>query len=167
MVCIRDVFYISICIGGDIPDDKTGGSKTTEFVSCQSPYPMDCEAISRPGPELPHGFLYHCMSKIDNLVILVGGSQGNEDEEATLIVDISNNFTMKYGPQMIDDRFEHSCGSIYHNGKTYMVVAGGRSKTTGKDLPTVELWDPTSDEGWIKGIFGLSLIYFNRFHYKS
>ena len=167
MVCIRDVFYISICIGGDIPDDKTGGSKTTEFVSCQSPYPMDCEAISRPGPELPHGFLYHCMSKIDNLVILVGGSQGNEYEEATLIVDISNNFTMKYGPQMIDDRFEHSCGSIYHNGKTYMVVAGGRSKHTGKDVPTVELWDPTSDEGWIKGIFGLSLIYFNRFHYKS
>ena len=152
MVCIRDVFYISICIGGDIPDDKTGGSKTTEFVSCQSPYPMDCEAISRPGPELPHGFLYHCMSKIDNLVIFVGGSQGNEDEEATLIVDISNNFTMKYGPQMIDDRFEHSCGSIYHNGKTYMVVAGGRSKHTGKDVPTVELWDPTSDEGWIKGI---------------
>ena len=133
-------------------------------MSCQSPYPMDCEPLSRPGPELPRRFYGHCMSKIDNFVILVGGYQGNEHEEATLIVDISNNFTMKYGPQMIDDRYVNSCGSIYHNGKMYMVVAGGTSKRTGRELDTVELWDPTSDEGWIKGKFGFSLIYLNRYH---
>ena len=136
------------------------GLKTTEFVRCQSPYLMDCEYISKPGPELPVGFKEHCMSRIDNLVILSGalgsGAPTDNREVDTLVVDISNNFTMAYGPKMIESRFSHSCGSIYHNGKTYMIVSGGFSiDTTGiqKELATTELWDPTSDEGWIEGKF--------------
>ena len=137
------------------------GLKTTEFVRCQSPYLMDCEYISKPGPELPVGFKEHCMSRIDNLVILSGalGSGGPTDNfkpiraADTLVVDISNNFTMAYGPKMIESRFSHSCGSIYHNGKTYMIVSGGFSIDTDDELATTELWDPTSDEGWIEGKF--------------
>ena len=120
---------------------------------------MDCEYISRPGPELPVGFKSHCMSRIDNLVILSGalgsGAPTGNREVDTLVVDISNNFTMTYGPKMIKSRFSHSCGSIYHNGKSYVVVSGGMSNDTEKiiGLATTELWDPTSDEGWIEGKF--------------
>ena len=54
---------------------------------------------------------------------------------------------------MIESRSYHACGSIYHNGKTYMVVSGGISTDTKHGLATTELWDPTSDEGWIEGKF--------------
>ena len=162
--------YFSVFdIGGDdLNNPEEYGLKTTEFVSCHSPYPMDCESISRPGPELPVGFNAHCMSKIGNLVILSGalgsGLPTDNREVDTLVVDISKNFTMTYGPKMIESRFSHSCGSIYHNGKTYMIVSGGFSIDTDDELATTELWDPTSDEGWIKGKFGFSLIYLNRYH---
>ena len=137
-------------------------SKTTEFVICH-PSPYSCEQFSTTGPELPVGFTSHCMSRIGNLVILSGGRRswtppGNREVD-TLVVDISNNFTMTYGPKMIESRFSHSCGSIYHNGKTYMIVSGGFSIDTDDELATTELWDPTSDEGWIEGIFSVYFIY--------
>ena len=56
-----------------------------------------------PGPDLPMGFLYHCMAKIDqSRVILTGGADLNGQ---TLLVDISNeDYFMVPGPKLAHER---------------------------------------------------------------
>ena len=49
---------------------------------------------------------------------------------------------------MIGPLFSHATGKMFINGKTLIVVAGGRNS---KILDSVEILDPTSGKGWIDG----------------
>ena len=101
------------------------------------------------GPDLPAEFIAHCMTKInEDLVVILGG---RITEKKTLLVDISNNFSIKEGPTMIHGRDFHACGTFLLNGKTVVFTAGGYDGS--KDIST-EFWDPTSEDGWIKGTVG-------------
>ena len=122
---------------------KIAGStlKTTEFVQLN-------QSTALPGPDLPFPFKRHCMAKInENLVVIIGGEYS---ETNVLIVDINNNFSMSYGPKIINERYMHTCGTFKNNGKTNVIVAGGYNGTNMVNM--TEIWDPTTEFGWIGGI---------------
>ena len=120
----------------------TGGisPKTSEFILSNG--------TSIEGPKLPIDLLYHCATKInDSFVLLTGGA---DTMGQVLIVDAEQNFKMEKGPSLLTERHSHACGTFIHQEKLWVVVVGG---TNGYDiLNTTELWDPSSDQGWIKGI---------------
>ena len=110
----------------------------SEFVRLDQP--------TLPGPELPFPFYYHCMTKInEDLVVFTGGVWS---EKTTLIVNVTNNFEMVEGPNMNWGRYLHACGTFEYHGKSIVIVVGGAS---GNDELRTELWDPYSNSGWMEG----------------
>ena len=92
-------------------------------------------------------FFDHCMVKInESLVALTGG---RNSIATTLLVDLSNNFTMKEGPPLINGRQNHACGTFEFDGKTMVILAGNGIE--GFDSTLTEIWDPSSNDGWVQG----------------
>ena len=110
---------------------------TTEFVSFEP---------SRPGPELPMNIADHCMVKINDLVIISGSDYLAEAK--TLIVDVSADFSITFGPNMKVSRTLHSCGTFNYKNNSVMIVTGGIAS----EPYSTEIWNPYSNEGWTKGI---------------
>ena len=127
-----EFYYTYLILGGTV--------QSTEIVRLDQP-------SSIPGPDLPMLFGRHCMTKInENLVIIIGGDYSYSQ---TVLVDVGRNFSMSSGPQLIHDRWNHACGTFIYNGKPIVIVAGGYDLSS-TNLST-ELWDPTSGHGWIEG----------------
>ena len=113
---------------------------STEFISLGSELPEDFEAESEEDSE-------------------TSSEDEDSDIKRTWIVDPSNNFKIKRGPKLLNDRGNcPACAKMELNGTVYIIVAGG-TKTysrNGKIDPscnTVEILDTSSpDEGWILGM---------------
>lgn len=78
----------------------------------------------------------------------------------TLIVDPTNKFEIKMGPPMNTVRTLHVSGKMVINNIVYIVVVGGvnHCDVSDKDqtLDSVELLDPSSEQGWFYGKLFLS-----------
>ena len=141
VVLKNEILWIT---GGKSKSLAGGTVKTTEFVHLN-------QEMADPGPDLPMLFGRHCMTKInEDLVIIIGGDYSYSE---TVLVEVSRNFTMKSGPQMNFDRWNHACGSFTSNGITVVIVAGGYDLSS-TNLST-ELWylNPGEDWRWIEGIY--------------
>ena len=124
---------------------------TTKFFSLDKP--------PQKGPNLPFGVSSHAMVQVSSKAIyLIGGFQDDIIANKTWIIDPTNNFKVKQGPSLNEDRILHSCGKLMLNNKVYIVVAGGQS--TGSDgdglsfdgTNSVEILDTSlPGQKWIKG----------------
>ena len=116
-------------------------TKSSEFVHIDKP--------TTRGPDLPMFFTFHCMTKInENLVILIEGTQ---TKKVTLLVDVGKNFTMKLGPELGEGREGHACETFTYNEKPLVIVAGGDHGDGGSNIKTTEILDFESGRGWLKG----------------
>ena len=110
------------------------------------------DQTSAKGPELPFTIYDHGMVKYnDHAIYIIGGWQNDSTSKDTWIVDPSNEFKIRKGPSLKEAREEFSCGKMILHGKVYLVVAGG-SDESGSSLDSVEILDPSSDQGWTSGI---------------
>ena len=89
-------------------------------------------------------------------IYLIGGFQDGIITNKTWIIDPTNNFKVRKGPSLNEDRILHSCGKLMLNNKVHIVVAGGQN--TGSDglsldgINSVEILDSSlPDQKWIKG----------------
>ena len=57
---------------------------------------------------------------------------------------------MSFGPEINYERNNHACGIIKHMGKNYAIITGG-TDAMGEPVYSTEIWDPTSNSGWIEG----------------
>ena len=122
---------------------------TTKFFSLDKP--------PQKGPNLPFGVSSHAMVQVSpKAIYLIGGFQDNIITNKTWIIDPTNNFKVRKGPSLNEDRILHSCGRLMLNNKVYIVVAGGQS--TGSDglsldgINSVEILDTSLPcQKWIKG----------------
>ena len=81
----------------------------------------------------------------DKHVVLIGANKGQ-----TLIVDTTD-FSMTMGPNTTYESAWHSCANFQYQGKNHVMVIGGVTRKG--EVATTQIWEPTSDQGWIKGIF--------------
>ena len=77
---------------------------------------------------------------------------GYYTEKSALLVNIENDFEMDLGPELINERFNHGCGTIQWNDKTVVIAVGGRSEISKN---STEIWDPNSNNGWVEGKYYL------------
>ena len=95
------------------------------------------------GPKLPFRISNHAMVKVDETTVYimggcdVGGWQTNE----TWIVDFSNGFKVKKGPELMAPRCDHSSAVMKIDGKTILVVVGGARAGMINEEVDVELLD--------------------------
>ena len=92
----------------------------------------------------------------EKYIFVIGGIQNKETSHKTWIVDMTNpnNFVIKEGPCLKEGRSDFAFGKMVINGKTILIVAGGRfwrSLGTFSNLDSVEMLDPTSHQGWTSG----------------
>ena len=111
-------------------------------------------SIQNKGIELPFTISNHGVLKYDeNTIFIIGGDQNGSVSNKTWIVNPKNEFEIKEGPKLNHKRSEFSYGKMRTNaGKLLLIVAGGYGETFGEILNTVEILDPTSDQGWIIGM---------------
>ena len=84
------------------------------------------------------------MAWMDNKhVVLIGGNKAQ-----TLIVDTTD-FSMTMGPNTTYESAWHSCAYFRYEGKNHVMVMGGVTRKG--EVATTQIWEPTSDHGWIKG----------------
>ena len=83
-----------------------------------------------------------------NSIYIIGGKQESVTSKKTWIANPSDNFKIKEGPDLKKARAYHCAGKMEVGGKNILVVAGGDSKSY---LDSVEILDPTSNKGWVKG----------------
>ena len=122
--------------------------ETTEIIIKSSNDPL--KHIQ--GPNLPFTISHHAMIKYDDhRIFIIGGDQDGVITNQTWIVDQLDDFKITRGPSMIEKRSGFSCGSIILNGKYVILVAGGNGERLGTTLKSVEILDPTSTKGWMKG----------------
>ena len=107
------------------------------------------------GPILPSPLHGSCSVKYNSTSIyIIGGTGRNKD---TWIFDPSNNLFARKGPSSLQHgRSYQSCGIVRSKRKSYIVVAGGIFKS-GAMTNSVEILDPMSNKGWIKGKVGLPI----------
>jgi len=119
----------------------TGGYNTetgedfssTEIVSL-------LEGTSRSGIELPVTVNSHCMVKYNSThVYLIGGYQNGRISKKTWIFDPTKNYEYFEGPELNEERYWHSCGKFYNQGKEFIIVAGGVNGY-GTGIDSVELF---------------------------
>ena len=116
-------------------------SNTSEFISLDLP--------PEKGPEFPFTIFSHSMIQFsDNAVFIIGGLQNGSISKSTWIVDPTNGFQIKEGPELKYQRCRHSCGIMSINDVSYVVVVGGTGHE--KTGTSVELLDPRCNE-WIEG----------------
>ena len=124
---------------------------TTKFFSLDKP--------PQKGPNLPFGVSSHAMVQVSSKAIyLIGGFQDDIITNKTWIIDPTNNFKVKQGPSLNEDRILHSCGKLMLNNKVYIVVAGGQNTDsdgwyeTLDGINSVEILDTSlPGQKWIKG----------------
>ena len=119
----------------------TGGKsspKTSEFIRLNQ--------VATEGPDLEYSFSDHSMISINSTNILITGSPNLLGD--TLVVD-KNDFSMKIGPKMSSPRTSSTSGMFEYKGKSMVIVAGGNPLDPG--YSTSELWDPSSNQGWLEG----------------
>ena len=115
-----------VCGGRDKGWDRMNSS---EFISLDQP-PED-------GPKLPFNVSDHCMVQVDSKSIyLIGGFQNGKLSKKTWIIDPTNNFEMKEGPEMNNIRVGCSCATMRLNNKTFIVVFG-RLYFTDSEIPEI------------------------------
>ena len=95
----------------------------------------------------------------DDIVVFIGGAYAITN---TILVNISDDFSIVKGPPMLQSRYYHSCGSFNLDGKLMVVVTGGYD---GSDVISTELWDPESNDGFIAGIFQVVSIFITCFRF--
>ena len=118
------------------------------------------------GPTLPSPLHAPCSVKYNSTSIYIIG--GNRKNENTWIFDPSNNFFVRKGPSMQTGRRFHSCGIVRSKGMSYIVVAGGVfGQGVGTITNSVEILDPMSNKGWIKGKPGLAISVISHTQYSS
>ena len=88
----------------------------------------------------------------EDIVVFIGGAYAITN---TILVNISNDFSMAEGPPMLQSRYYHSCGSFELDEKLMVVITGGYD---GSEVISTELWDPESNDGFIEGIFQVSIL---------
>ena len=117
---------------------------STEFLS------FGQQQNSKKGPDLPFTIERHGMVIYkENSIFIIGGYQDGALSGKSWIVDLSRGgLKLKEGPTLNIARSSHATGKMIINGKTLLVVAGGRNT---KILDSVEILDPTSGKGWIEG----------------
>ena len=117
---------------------------STEFVNLDQ-----STAIS--GPDLnveDYVPFYHCMTKLNETTVISTGGLGNYGK--TLIIDVSSqDYLIMPGPKMEWERNGHACGTFISNGKIMVIVVGGSDDLN--FIGTTEIWDPSSDKGWVQG----------------
>ena len=94
----------------------------------------------------------------DDMIVFIGGTYAITN---TIMVNITNDFSMSEGPPMLQPRYYHSCGSFELDGKIMVVVTGGYD---GSDVISTELWDPESNEGFIEGNIKVHISILNHLH---
>ena len=62
-------------------------------------------------------------------------------------MNIENDFEMDLGPELINERFNHACGTFQWNDKTVVIAVGGRSEIS-KNYPN-------SNNGLVEGKYYL------------
>merc|ERR1712079_2248 len=103
-----------------------------------------------------HGLNEHGMVQYDeSSIYVIGGYEGCTDSptDETWIINPLNNFKKKIGPMLKTMRSKHCCGKMYtkDGSKILLVVAGGVDISYPHLIKSVEILDPTSDQGWIEG----------------
>ena len=120
--------------------DKYKIHTTSEFVSLNG--------ISVEGPEFPFPIHSHTVINFDaSAIYIIGGYQSGDWSEKTWILNPSKKFELSEGPSLNIARCCHASGKMICNGKVLLVVAGGFFENS------VEILDPTSDQGWKFGNF--------------
>ena len=96
---------------------------------------------------LPTGFQKHCQVQWDHETFMViGGAHWSRDE--TLFINVKTN-ELTNGPSLNIGRSEHACGEIEVNGKSYIIVSGGRIASSGTGLRSTEFLDKNNvQQGW-------------------
>ena len=94
---------------------------TTEIVSINK---------SVKGIDLPLPWRFGCAVNVNNKIYLIGGKRNYDVTNKVWIVDPSNGFKIKEGPQMNYSRRDHMCG-VMPDEQT-IVVAGGSGKKVGR-----------------------------------
>ena len=103
-----------------------------------------------PGPILPMGCIQqHCMIKLNESMIFIAG--GYSAKNKTYLVDISKDFTFIEGPLLKIGRHDLTCGTFKFNNKTIVIVSGGIDNNRQIPINSTELWDPTTQDGWVEG----------------
>ena len=119
----------------------------------------DCFEIRDGGPNLGFGLSrFGVVRYNENSIYLIGGDWrfpgiGSYDwhTNRTWIANLTLN-TVQDGPEMNQGRCDHAYGKMIIGGKVLIVVAGGLcAKGNYKELDSVELLDPLSEQGWIEG----------------
>ena len=117
------------------------------------------------GPDLPFTVDRHSMIQFDEKSIyLIGGMQNytrSNASDKTWVIDpntvlTNNEFCIRQGPSLNQERSEFACGKMKLNEKNLLVVAGGNylnSSGRAIALDSIEILDPLSDKGWIFGNF--------------
>ena len=145
--------------GGESEDCEYSEIKlsSTEFIKGCSDNPII-------GPDYlfgDHGLNEHGMVQYDeSSIYVIGGYEGCTDSptDETWIINPLNNFKKKIGPMLKTMRSKHCCGKMYtkDGSKILLVVAGGVDISYPHLIKSVEILDPTSDQGWIEGMLHIS-----------
>ena len=147
---INNTLYVT---GGFSKIDNTH-INGTEFVSLEG---------SRPGPMLPINVADHCVIKIDNeTLLLTGGShvigRDHVKLKSTWFFTLSNESWSK-GPDMLEARWKHACGSLrLKDGSQVLVVAGDFFEGKNRLIDSVEILDLSPDfPEWTSGPISLPI----------
>ena len=90
-------------------------------------------------------------------IYIIGGTQnGQFNSKKTWIVDSTNGFKITEGPSLNKGRINHGCAKMTINGRTILVVAGGRGNGY-ENLDSVEVLDPSENNVWTPGMFSKSI----------
>ena len=77
------------------------------------------------------------MIQVDSKSIyLIGGRQDGKRSNKTWIIDPTNNFEMKEGPEMNYEKQRRLCATMRLNNKTFIVVVGSYASTKTEILDT-------------------------------
>ena len=133
-----------------------GDLNSTELIR-----PFDADPEFTQENRLPFTISRHTVIKIDpNIVYIIGGTQsgtqGKQESNKTWTVDTSiqdfnvNLISPISSFDLNHSRSRHSCGKMtLKNGNEIIIVAGGMFERNGLD--SVEILDPSLNNGWILG----------------
>ena len=94
------------------------------------------------------------MAKLNETTVISTGGLGNYGK--TLIIDMSHeDYLIMSGPKMEWERNGHACGTFISNGKIMVIVVGGSDDLN--FIGSTEIWDPSSDKGWVPGNYDISI----------
>ena len=101
---------------------------------------------------IPVTISYHCAVLVNSTTVMViGGYQNHKSSNKTYFFNTENEIWTE-GPQIKNERYSHSCGTIRKNSQSqeFSVIVAGGAESEDKILSSVEILDPGSNE-WRKG----------------